>query len=113
MRATHGSQVCYPEPKCKIPPKNSFTRQQWRSMVANCDHLLPKDPRQWTREHVASWLQHVITRHQLPSVQLDRFLMNGKALCLMSIEMFVHRVPLGGKLLYKDFQLRLSSALYS
>lgn len=42
----------------------------------------------------------------------DRFLMNGKALCLMSLQMFTFRVPLGGKLLFKDFQLRLSSATY-
>ncbi|XP_022239915.1 ETS-like protein pointed isoform X2 [Limulus polyphemus] len=112
-RSTHGSQVFYPAPKCKTACKTSFICQPWRNMVPNCDYLLPKDPRQWTREHVACWLQHVITRHQLPSVQLDRFLMNGKALCLMSMEMFVHRVPLGGKLLYKDFQLRLSTVLYS
>ena len=38
--------------------------------------------------------------------------MNGKALCLMTMEMFCQRVPLGGKMLYKDFQLRLSMALY-
>ena len=41
----------------------------------------------------------------------DRFLMNGKALCLMSMEMFCKRVPLGGKMLYKDFQIRLSIAI--
>lgn len=79
----------------------------------NREPTLPKDPRQWSRDDVAMWVQHVSAVHQLPSVQLDRFLMNGKALCLMTIEMFVSRVPLGGKLLYKDFQLRLSSALYS
>ena len=47
----------------------------------------------------------------LPTDEItDRFLMNGKALCLMTMEMFCKRVPLGGKLLYKDFQLRLSIA---
>ncbi|XP_064468986.1 protein C-ets-1-like [Ornithodoros turicata] len=75
--------------------------------------LLPRDPRQWTRDDVALWLLHVTSQHKLPAVSSDRFLMNGKALCLMSMDMFVQRVPLGGKLLYKDFQLRLSSALYS
>ncbi|XP_022255334.1 protein C-ets-1-like [Limulus polyphemus] len=74
---------------------------------------LPRDPRQWTRDHVASWLKHMSSCHRLPSVKLERFLMNGKALCLMNMEMFVQRVPLGGKLLYKDFQLRLTSVLYS
>ncbi|XP_035225655.1 ets DNA-binding protein pokkuri-like isoform X2 [Stegodyphus dumicola] len=74
---------------------------------------LPSDPRQWSREDVAKWIQYVTTTHRLPTVQLDRFLMNGKALCLMTMDMFVSRVPLGGKLLYKDFQLRLNRALYS
>ena len=53
------------------------------------------------------------TLHQLPSVHTDRFLMNGKALCLMSMDMFLGRVPVGGKLLYKDFQLRLGKAMYA
>ncbi|KAH8023243.1 hypothetical protein HPB51_011686 [Rhipicephalus microplus] len=44
---------------------------------------LPKDPRQWSREDVAVWLVHVMDQHRLPAVSTDRFLMNGKALCLM------------------------------
>jgi hypothetical protein len=51
-------------------------------------------------------------RHQLSAAPVERFPMNGKALCLMSVEMFLQRVPLGGKLLYKDFQLRLGRAMY-
>ncbi|XP_054714870.1 LOW QUALITY PROTEIN: uncharacterized protein LOC129224440 [Uloborus diversus] len=78
----------------------------------NKEPYLPLDPRQWSREDVARWIQYTCSNHQLPSVHLDRFPHTGKALCLMSIDMFVSRVPLGGKLLYKDFQLRLSRALY-
>ena len=58
------------------------------------------------------WVQYMQIRHSLPKIQGDRFSMNGKALCLMNVHMFIYRVPLGGKLLYKDFQLRLSRALY-
>ena len=64
------------------------------------------------REDVQLWIRSLSSLHGLPSVQSDRFLMNGKALCLMSMEMFCQRVPLGGKMLYKDFQLRLSMAMY-
>ncbi|KRT86097.1 hypothetical protein AMK59_2209 [Oryctes borbonicus] len=74
---------------------------------------LPKDPRQWTRDHVVQWLNYVTEQHGLPKISPSRFLMNGKALCLMTPGMFLTRVPLGGKLLYKDFQLRLCAALYS
>merc|ERR1711976_381628 len=77
------------------------------------DYLdLPSDPRCWLREDVQTWIRHLAAVPSLPAVQPDRFLMNGKALCLMTMEMFCQRVPLGGKMLYKDFQLRLSMALY-
>ena len=68
------------------------------------------DPHCWLREDVEKWLQNLIALEGLPEVHTDRFLMNGKALCLMTMQMFCKRVPLGGKLLYKDFQLRLSIA---
>ncbi|XP_046631997.1 transcription factor ETV6-like [Daphnia pulicaria] len=76
-------------------------------------YALPEDPRSWSREEVFVWLLSMQNQHSLPPISSDRFHMNGKALCLMNVEMFVQRVPLGGKLLYKDFQMRLSSALYS
>eukprot|EP00096_Caligus_rogercresseyi_P008827 TRINITY_DN2861_c0_g2_i2.p1 TRINITY_DN2861_c0_g2~~TRINITY_DN2861_c0_g2_i2.p1 ORF type:complete len:228 (-),score=66.89 TRINITY_DN2861_c0_g2_i2:1637-2320(-) len=75
--------------------------------------LLPLDPRHWDREDVRQWVLYMASRHNLPEIHTDRFLMNGKALCLMSVAMFTYRVPLGGKLLYKDFQLRLSKAMYN
>jgi hypothetical protein len=62
---------------------------------------------------VKGWLLWMERRNSLPRVDSSRFLMNGKALCLMSLSMFTYRVPLGGKLLYKDFQLRLSLALHT
>ena len=49
--------------------------------------------------------------HSLPAPATERFLMNGKAVCLMSVAMFSARVPLGGKLLYRDFQIRLADAM--
>jgi len=52
-------------------------------------------------------------RHQMQiKAPQERFPMNGKALCLMNVDMFLQRVPLGGKTLYKDFQLRLGRAMY-
>ena len=37
--------------------------------------------------------------------------MNGKALALMSKEMFLYRVPEGGGILYEDVQLKLRKAM--
>ena len=44
--------------------------------------------------------------YNVPDLDLDRFRMNGKALCLMRPEMFVYRVPSKGLTLYEDFQAR-------
>ena len=73
--------------------------------------LFVPDPRKWSREEVREWLMWMSLRHKVP-IDPARFQMNGKALCLMSLQMFAFRVPIGGKLLYKDFQLRLTSAFH-
>ncbi|KAM3956052.1 ets DNA-binding protein pokkuri-like [Aphomia sociella] len=65
---------------------------------------LPLDPRTWGRSEVGTW---VARRGGLP----ERFPMNGKALCLMSKEMFASRVPITGHILHQDFRRRLAKAL--
>merc|ERR1712183_274217 len=72
---------------------------------------LPSDPRRWSRADVCTWVEWTCLSHKLPLPSLDRFLMNGKAVCLMNASMFSARVPLGGKMLYKDFQIRLAKAI--
>ena len=72
---------------------------------------LPWDPRTWSRAEVTRWVESVCSRHSLPLPSQDRFMMNGKAVCLMTATMFCNRVPLGGKTLYRDFQIRLAKAL--
>lgn len=41
------------------------------------------------------WLWNLEKLHGLPAISAERFHMNGKALCLMNVDMFVQRVPLG------------------
>ena len=69
------------------------------------------DPRKWSREDVSRWLQWMSEVFNLNSVRPDRFQMNGKALCLMTVDMFLYRVPEGGNILYQDFQRRLRNAV--
>jgi len=68
------------------------------------------DPRAWSRADVYSWLESMRSGCDV-DVDVARFRMNGKALCLMSRDMFTYRVPRGGSLLYVDFQLRLCRAV--
>ncbi|XP_031555183.1 transcription factor ETV6-like isoform X2 [Actinia tenebrosa] len=77
------------------------------------EHFPAADPRLWTREDVARWLRWMSEAYSLDNVKPDRFEMNGKGLCLMTMDMFVYRVPEGGKLLYTDFQRRLRLAVGS
>lgn len=74
---------------------------------------LPVDPREWTRSHVWMWLNNLALSEGLPlTTELaQKFPMNGKALCLMSLDMYLSRVPVGGKMLYKDFRIRLARAM--
>ena len=93
----------YPQPHLSIP---------WfaQPTVERVERL-PSDPRVWTRAEVTSWVESVCSRHNLPVPSQDRFMMNGKAVCLMTAAMFCNRVPLGGKTLYRDFQIRLAKAI--
>ena len=84
-------------------------RQQEQELELELE--LPWDPRTWSRAEVTRWVESVCSRHSLPLPSQDRFMMNGKAVCLMTAAMFCNRVPLGGKTLYRDFQIRLAKAL--
>lgn len=82
------------------------------------DDELPLDPRDWGRHHVRMWIitlgrSEGIIYEDMEEIAEQCFKMNGKALCLFSVEMFMNRFPLGGKMLYRDFRLRLSRALSS
>ena len=57
------------------------------------------------------WLLGSSVRYQLGNTYPERFPMNGKALVLMTKEMFVYRVPEGGGILYEDIQLKLKKAM--
>ncbi|KAK2717943.1 ets DNA-binding protein pokkuri-like [Artemia franciscana] len=89
------------------------TEVSLQSLDIQNDSPLPADPRLWSRAHVSLWLVEMAKKHNLPDVKVERFPMNGKALCLMTVDMFISRVPVGGKLLFKDFQCRLATAIYS
>ena len=93
-------------------PLNLIVKKKSRKSPTSRDcPSLPFDPRRWSRADVCLWVEFTCLSHHLPLPAVERFLMNGKAVCLMSPAMFSNRVPLGGKLLYKDFQIRLAKAV--
>lgn len=76
---------------------------------------LPVDPRNWSRADVWKWLETTASNEGLPDLIAHelpmKFPMNGKALCLMTLDMYLSRVPVGGKMLYRDFRTRLARAM--
>ena len=124
---TEGGQTVYTEeevemyPLYELEPLNlkltkgchELARPLYEPGTRHGEPDLPRDPRVWSREQVCAWVLATCANHSLPAPNTERFLMNGKAVCLMSLNMFISRVPLGGKLLYRDFQIRLGQAIHN
>uniref|UniRef100_A0A182PPD9 PNT domain-containing protein n=1 Tax=Anopheles epiroticus TaxID=199890 RepID=A0A182PPD9_9DIPT len=94
------------------PGRDSSTQTSIKKIQYGADGL-PIDPRDWTRANVWTWLINLAQSEGLDiSPELaQKFPMNGKALCLMSLDMYLSRVPIGGKMLYRDFRVRLARAM--
>lgn len=95
-----------------MPTSASTTAPPSKKIHYGADGL-PIDPRDWTRANVWTWLINLAQSEGLDiSPELaQKFPMNGKALCLMSLDMYLSRVPVGGKMLYRDFRVRLARAM--
>ncbi|XP_014825322.1 protein C-ets-1 isoform X1 [Poecilia latipinna] len=65
---------------------SGFTKEQQRLGI-------PKDPRQWTENHVAEWLAWTINEFSLKNVDFEKFGMNGANLCAMGKERFLDLAP--------------------
>lgn len=92
--------------------KSSCVSQDNKIIRRGSDDL-PIDPREWSRADVWTWLVNMAKSEGLEANPelVQKFPMNGKALCLMTLDMYLSRVPVGGKMLYRDFRFRLARAL--
>ena len=57
------------------------------------------------------WLKWATERYSIREVTADKFLMNGKGLCMLNVDGFLYRVPRGGDILYSDFNKRVTAAV--
>jgi hypothetical protein len=71
---------------------------------------LPLDPLKWDRDQVQQWLTISAAKYRIRHVDLRKFRMNGRALCLVSPSGFEARVPDSGSMLYSELCLRLQQA---
>lgn len=71
--------------------------------------LIPfTDPRVWSRSDVSRWLQWCTSFYQLDSIDISKFGMNGRGVCLMTRQGFMERAPSSGDVLYGDFSRRVA-----
>ncbi|GIY11510.1 hypothetical protein CDAR_584841 [Caerostris darwini] len=68
---------------------------------------IPQDPRQWSRQHVFTWLEWCVESFSLPPLDIDHFFMNGRGLCLLKKSDFCERSPRCGDILYNALQILL------
>ncbi|KAK9877502.1 hypothetical protein WA026_018613 [Henosepilachna vigintioctopunctata] len=67
---------------------------------------ITKDPRQWTENHVAHWLQWATKEFSLEGIALHQFRMKGKDICTMGKDAFAARAPaFVGDILWEHLEL--------
>lgn len=71
---------------------------------------LAVDPRHWSREDVAAFLRWFEREFELPTIDLSKFCMNGKALCMLNKSDLADRAPGAGDILHNTLQFLLRDA---
>ncbi|XP_072034957.1 uncharacterized protein [Amphiura filiformis] len=82
------------------------------SPAVNASPPVPNDPREWSRSDVSRWLQWATAFYSLDTIDLSKFAMNGRGLCLMTRQGFLERAPTSGDVLFSDFQRRVVISIY-
>ncbi|XP_059150650.1 transcription factor ETV6-like isoform X2 [Physella acuta] len=86
------------------PSKTSAMTSTYVSLVPS---NLARPPVQWSKSEVKAWLKFCVEEYSLSPVCVDKFDMNGKALCLLRRKDFMERAPQAGDVLFNAFQRHL------
>jgi len=83
-----------------------------RSEIIKCRKLgIPLNPNKWSRLHVLKWV-HYISISTQTNIDFEKFSMNGRGLCYISLDGFISRSPECGKFLHSELQKKLISHVY-
>lgn len=92
----------FPTPSTPTSPLMEYKSQ----LPAN----LPNDPRIWSRDDVAAFLRWAEREYDLQPIDMEKFQMNGKAMCLLNRSDLAERSPGSGDVLYNVLQLLIREA---
>merc|ERR1719229_2192989 len=96
----------YPNPFLAQPPPSPLETQVKSGLPGG----LPSDPRTWGRDEVTQFLQYCEKEFDLERIDMDRFQMNGKALCFLSKNDLAERCSGAGDVIHNILQMLLREA---
>jgi len=98
---THDLLWRYPNPFLPQPPPSPLESQLKSQLPGGLGH----DPRCWNREDVNIFLRYCEREFDLEQIDMEKFVMNGKALCLLSKSDFSERCAGGGDVIHNILQM--------
>lgn len=96
----------YPNPFLAQPPPSPLESHVKSGLPGG----LPNDPRTWGRDEVGQFLQYCEKEFDLEKINMDRFQMNGKALCFLSKSDLAERCSGAGDVIHNILQMLLREA---
>lgn len=93
----------YPNPFLAQPPPSPLETQVKSGLPGG----LPPDPRTWGREDVSQFLQYCEKEFDLEKIDMEKFQMNGKALCFLSKNDLAERCSGAGDVIHNILQMLL------
>jgi len=96
----------YPNPFLAQPPPSPLETHVKSGLPGG----LPEDPRGWSREDVVQFLGYCEREFDLEKIDLEKFQMNGKALCFLSKNDLSERCSGAGDVIHNILQMLLREA---
>lgn len=96
----------YPNPFLQPPPPSPLETHVKSGLPGG----LPGDPRGWAREDVVQFLNYCQREFDLEKIDMDKFQMNGKALCFLSKNDMAERCSGAGDVIHNILQMLLREA---
>lgn len=96
----------YPNPFLQQPPPSPLENHVKSGLPGG----LPTDPRTWGREDVSQFLQYCEKEFDLEKIDMEKFQMNGKALCFLSKNDLAERCSGAGDVIHNILQMLLREA---
>lgn len=101
-----------PQSAASGPPSSPLMDVKPQLDTKSLPSHLSLEPRNWCREDVVSFLRWVEREYDLPTIDHNKFCMNGKALIMLTKVDLTERAPDAGDILHNTLQQIISQSAY-